>query len=139
MTGELRREHWSVPVPGLTLAGPEGSVQATVHRDGTVALRLICGDSQAEVRLDVCRAAQLSTGIWEAAGAAQQLTTYPDDDRPPPSQRPNGPEDLPKAWLPPARRSAPTQDHSPGLRRRLSPVDRDNALDVRRMIGLRIR
>jgi DNA-binding Xre family transcriptional regulator len=139
VTGELRREHWTVPVPGLTSAGPEGIVQATVHRDGTVALRLTCGDSRAEVRLDACRAAQLSTGIWEAAGAAQQLTAYFNGDQPPPSQRPNGPEDLLKAWLSPARRSAPNQDHFPGPRRRLSPVDGDNALDVRRTIGLRIR
>jgi hypothetical protein len=82
VTGEFSREHWIVPVHGLTHADPDGIVQAIARRDGTVILRLACGDSWTTMRLDVSRAAQLSTGIWEAAGAAQQLTGYLGDDHP---------------------------------------------------------
>jgi hypothetical protein len=53
---------------------------ATARRDGTVILRLARGDSWTTMRLDVSRAASWSTGIWEAAGAAQQLTGYLGED-----------------------------------------------------------
>jgi hypothetical protein len=61
-----------VPVHGLTRADPDGIVQAIARRDGTVSLHMTCGDSRATGWLDVSRAAQLSTGIWEAAGASQR-------------------------------------------------------------------
>ncbi|MGH3796864.1 MAG: helix-turn-helix domain-containing protein [Pseudonocardiaceae bacterium] len=76
-TGNLTREHWIVPVYGLSPADSDGIVQAIARRDGTVILHLTCGHFQTKVLLDVSTAAQLSTGVWEAAGAAQQLTGYP--------------------------------------------------------------
>ncbi|MGH3997824.1 MAG: hypothetical protein ACRDTJ_10225, partial [Pseudonocardiaceae bacterium] len=82
VTDDVSREHWIVPVHGLTCADPNGIVQAIARRDGTVILDLICGDSRITGWLDICRAAQLSTGIWEAAGASQQLTGYLGDDHP---------------------------------------------------------
>jgi hypothetical protein len=82
VTGDVSREHWIVPVHGLTHADPDGIVQAIARPDGTVILHLTCGDSRARVWFDVSRAAQLSTGIWEAAGASQQLTGYLGDDQP---------------------------------------------------------
>lgn len=135
MTGDFfSREHWRVPVHGLIPTDPDGNVETTAHRDGTVALHLTCGDSQAQVRLDVCRAAQLSTGIWEAAGAAQQLNG---DDQPPPSQPPHGSGDLPQAWRP--HPSAPPRERTLRHRRRLPPANQEAARDAMRTIGLRIR
>jgi hypothetical protein len=67
VTGDVSREHWIVPVHGLTCTDPDGAVQAIARRDGTVILDLICGDSRITGWLDVSRAARLSTGIWEAA------------------------------------------------------------------------
>jgi DNA-binding Xre family transcriptional regulator len=140
VTGELSREHWIVPVHGLTQADPDGIVHATARRDGTVILRLVCGDSQTTMRLDVSRAAQLSTGIWEAAGAAQQLTGYLDDDQPPPPQplsTRSGVRPVARQFHP--HRSTPPQDRSPRLQRRPSPVNTDTAIDAVHAIGLRIR
>lgn len=74
--GDLRREHWAVPVHGLASGDPGGVVRAIAGPDGMVMLHLACGDFRAIVRLDVCRAAQLSTGIWEAARVSQQLISY---------------------------------------------------------------
>lgn len=136
---QLSREHWIVPVHGLLPADPNSIMQAIARRDGTVVLHLTCGDSQVEVGLDVCRAAQLSTGIWEAAGTAQRLTGQRDDDQLPPAQPPNGSEDLPEDWRSPARPSAPARARSLKPRRRPFPVEGDAALDARRTIGLRIR
>ncbi|MGH3994144.1 MAG: hypothetical protein ACRDSN_16995, partial [Pseudonocardiaceae bacterium] len=49
--GELHREHWRVPVHGLTHADPDGIVQAIARRDGAVDLHLTCGDSPAAEHL----------------------------------------------------------------------------------------
>jgi hypothetical protein len=81
-TGDVSREHWTVPVHGLIHADPDGIVQAIARPDGTVSLHMTCGDSQTTGWLDVSRAAQLSTGIWEAAGASQRFTRYLGDDQP---------------------------------------------------------
>ncbi|MGH3687284.1 MAG: helix-turn-helix domain-containing protein, partial [Pseudonocardiaceae bacterium] len=120
----VSQEHWTVPVRGLTCADPDGIVQAIARRDGTVILSLTCGDSRTNLRLDVGRAAQLSTGIWEAAGAAQQLTL------PIGSGVQQG-----------ARHVHPHRSSSRGLRSRsrLTPVTNDAALDATRITGLRIR
>ncbi|MGH3930431.1 MAG: helix-turn-helix domain-containing protein [Pseudonocardiaceae bacterium] len=138
MTGDLRREHWIVPVHGLTQADPDGIVQAIARYDGTVSLHLSCGDLRTTVRFDVCRAAQLATGIWEAAGASQQLTRYLGDDQFPPPQRPNGSGDLPEAWRAHSDRNARTRRSSPRHRRRLTPANNSAAVDATRTIGLRI-
>lgn len=45
VTGDVSREHWIVPMHGLT-CDPDGIVQATARRDGTVILDLNCGDSR---------------------------------------------------------------------------------------------
>ncbi|MGH3933030.1 MAG: helix-turn-helix domain-containing protein [Pseudonocardiaceae bacterium] len=135
-TGDLHREHWTVPVRGLTPADPDGTVQAIARPDGTVILNSTCGHSRTTVRLDVCRAAQLSTGIWEAAGTAQHLTGPLGDDPPAP---PHGSADLPAAWYSHPSRHAPPRDRSPKRRRRLPPVNQAAARDARRTIGLRIR
>lgn len=79
--GDLRREHWVVPVHSLNTTAPDGTAQAIARPDGTMILQVNCGRSQITVRLDVSRAAQLSTGIWEAAGIAQQLTHRPDHNQ----------------------------------------------------------
>jgi hypothetical protein len=90
MTGDLSREHWTVPVHGLTRADPDGIVQAIARRDGTVSLHMTCGDTQTTGWLDVSRAAQLCTGIWETAGASQQLTGHLRDDQPLPPPHGSG-------------------------------------------------
>ncbi|MGH3722013.1 MAG: helix-turn-helix domain-containing protein [Pseudonocardiaceae bacterium] len=139
-TGDVSREHWIVPVHSLTRTDPDGIVRAIARRDGTVILDLTCGDSRITGWLDVSRAAQLSTGIWEAAGAGQQLTGYLGDDHPP--LPPHGPGARPVARpshlhgnTPPLRR------HSPMPRRRLNPVNQTAAMDAddTRTIGRRIR
>lgn len=136
MTGDLQREHWTVPVRGLTYADPDGIVQASARRDGTVVLRLSCGDCGITVRLDVSRAAQLSTGVWEAAGAAQQLTGSLDNGQPPQALA-TGVRPRPVARRFDPHGSTPPPDHSSGLRRRPTPVT-DAAMDAMRTIGLRI-
>jgi hypothetical protein len=73
---------WVVPVQALTRADPDGIVRLVACRDGSVILHLSCAGTQGAVRLDVSRAAQLSTGIWEAAGASQQLASYLNNDPP---------------------------------------------------------
>lgn len=133
VTGDLSREHWIVPVHGLTPADPDGTVQASARRDGTVILHLAYGDHGATMRLDVCRAAQLSTGIWEAAGTAQQLTEYLDDDQPPPPPS-TGSGIRPLVRRRHSHRSASPPDRSP---RRLTPVSQEAAM-MMRTIGLRI-
>jgi hypothetical protein len=75
VTGDLSREYWIVPVHGLTRAESDGVVQAIARPDGTVILHLTCGGSRTTVRLDGSRAAQFSTGIWEAASSDQQTTS----------------------------------------------------------------
>lgn len=134
MTGDVSREHWIVPVQGLSPADPDGVVQASARGDGTVILRLVCGDWWTAMRLDVSRAAQLSTGIWEAAGAAQLLTGYPGDDQLPlPQLLSTGSKVRPVTRRLHTRRSTPPQDPSP--LRQPTPVNQD----TRRTIGLRIR
>jgi DNA-binding Xre family transcriptional regulator len=138
VTGDLSREHWIVPVHGLTRADPDGIVQAIARRDGTVSLHMTCGDTRTTGWLDVSRAAQLCTGIWEAAGASQQLTGYLGDDQPLP---PHGSGDPPVAGRSHHHRDTPPQRSSPRLRRRLTPVNQAAAMDTddTRMIGQRIR
>lgn len=122
---------------GLAPTDSEGTVEVLAHRDGTVILHSTCGRSRTTVRFDVCRAAQLSTGIWEAAGAAQHLTPYSRDNQPSPPQPPDGSEDLSQAWyLPP---STPPRARSPRRRRKLPPVNQEATQDATRTIGLRIR
>ncbi len=137
MIGDLHREHWIVPVHGLTHADPDGIVQAIARRDGTVILYLNCEDSQTTVRFDVSRAAQLSTGIWEAAGVAQQLTGHLSNDQSPFT----GSGVRPGAWRSHPYRSAPPRDRFPRHRRRLTPVHEGAGMDAdeTRAIGRRIR
>jgi hypothetical protein len=80
VSGDISRENWVVPVRGLTCAIPDGVARMVACRDGSVALHVSCAGTQVSVRLDISRAAQLSTGLWEAAGASQQLTSYLSDD-----------------------------------------------------------
>ncbi len=139
VTGDLSREHWTVPVHGLTHTDPDGTVHVIARRDGTVSLHLACGDTQTTVRLDVCRAAQLCTGIWEAAGASQQLTAHLGDDQPlPPPPRSGAP---PVAGPAHHHRDTPPRRSSPRLQRRLTPVNQAAATDAdnTRTIGQRIR
>ncbi|MGQ0777503.1 MAG: helix-turn-helix domain-containing protein [Pseudonocardiales bacterium] len=135
MTGKVSREHWIVPVCGLTQADPDGLVQAIAHPDGTVNLHLTCGDSQVMVRLDISRAAQISTGIWEAAGVAQQLTGHLGEL---PPQPPHVPEDQPAIWRSHPHRKALPRDRSPRTRRRPARVNNDATRDIKRTIGWRI-
>jgi hypothetical protein len=73
MSGDISRDHWKVPVQSLTRANPDGMARLAACRDGSVTLHLTCAGTQIGARLDISRAAQLSTGIWEAAGVSQQL------------------------------------------------------------------
>ena len=82
VSGDISRAHWVVPVQALTPTDPEGVVRLVACRDGSVTLHVSCAGTRGTVRLDVSRAAQLSTGIWEAAGVSQWLTGYLDDDPP---------------------------------------------------------
>jgi DNA-binding XRE family transcriptional regulator len=135
VTGDVSREHWIVPVHGLTSDDSDGTMQAIARRDGTVILHLTCGDSRITGWLDVSRAAQLSTGIWEAAGASQQLTGYLGDDHPPLSPHGSG---IRRSHL---HDNAPLRRSSPTPRRRLNPVNHAAAMDAddTRTIGRRIR
>lgn len=139
MTGDVSREHWIVPVHGLTCTDPDGIVQAIARRDGTVILDLTCGDARIAGRLDVSRAAQLSTGIWEAAGASQQLTGYLGDDHPP--LPPHGSGVRPEVRRSHLRLNTPLRRSTPMPRRRLHPVNQAAAMDgdETRTIGRRIR
>lgn len=74
------RDHWTVPVQGISSADTDGAVHVVACRDGTVLLRITYRSNvsyQRIVKLDVSRAAQLSTAVWEAAGVAQQLAGRP--------------------------------------------------------------
>jgi len=139
VTGDVSRERWIVPVHGLTGTDPDGVVQAIARRDGTVILDLTCGDSRITGWLDVSRAAQLSTGIWEAAGASQQLTGYLGDDHP--ALPPHGSGVRPVVQRSHLHRNAPLRRNSPMPRQRLTPVNQAAAMDAddTRMIGQRIR
>ncbi len=137
VTGDVSREHWTVPVSGRTRADPDGVVQAIAGRDGTVSLRVTCGDTRITVQFDVSRAAQISTGIWEAAGASQHLNGYRGDSQPPPP--PQAPGELPAAWHSSTHHAAPRRRSYARRPRRLSPVTNDAARDTIRTIGLRIR
>jgi transcriptional regulator with XRE-family HTH domain len=108
VNGDISRANWVVPVQALTRADPEGVVRLAACRDGSVTLHLSCAGTQSTVRLDVSRAAQLSTGIWEAAGASQRLANGLDE---PPAR--------PRAPRPPTRSGKPAANlantPSPGL------------------------
>lgn len=87
MTGELHREHWRVPVRGLTPTDPDGIVQAIARRDGTVNLHVNCGESRTTVLLDVCRAAQLSSGSGKPPEPpSTSATTSPHHSHNPPDR-----------------------------------------------------
>jgi len=83
-----------MPVLGLH---PEANatIELIARADGTAILRITHdtseGGSQRIVVLDVTTAAQLSVGIWEAAGVAQQLNGRLGGDRPPPHRPPRQP------------------------------------------------
>ncbi|MGB6162292.1 MAG: helix-turn-helix transcriptional regulator [Pseudonocardiaceae bacterium] len=133
VTGDVSREHWTVPVHGLTGADPDGIMQAIARRDGTVILHMTCGDIRITGWLDVCRAAQLCTGIWEAAGASQQLTGYLGDDHSPLPAHGSG---VRRSRL---HENAPPRPSSPMPRRRLNLVNHAGAMDADDTIGRRIR
>ena len=144
MSGDISRENWEVPVQGLTRADPYGIVQLVACRDGSVILHLTCAGAQGSVRLNISRAAQLSTGIWEAAGVSQQLTGCLGDDRlpaPRPPCLPTGSEDPPVAWHSHSHRGVPPRGSSPGRRRGPASVNEGTAVDVEeaRTIGWRLR
>jgi hypothetical protein len=82
VSGDVSRANWVVPVRALTRSGSEGIVRLVACRDGSVTLHLSCAGTQGTVRLDISRAAQLSTGIWEAAGTSLQLSQFPSDGQP---------------------------------------------------------
>ncbi|MGQ0778394.1 MAG: helix-turn-helix domain-containing protein [Pseudonocardiales bacterium] len=136
VTGDLYREHWKVRVPGPTPTDPEGSAHAIAHADGTMSLHLRDGTSRTTLRLHVGQAAQLSTGIWEAATAAQHLTGHPNQD--PPLPLPTGSAELPLTWRTPASCRAPA-DRSARRWRMLASITPDATKDARRRIGLRLR
>ncbi len=127
VTGDVSREHWIVPVHGLTCTDPDGTVQATARRDGTVILNMTCGDARIMGWLDVSRAAQLSTGIWEAAGASQQLTRHLDDQSLLPT---HGSGVRPVAGHPHLHRKTPLGRSVPRPQRRLNPVNHAAAIDA---------
>ncbi|MBV9141832.1 MAG: helix-turn-helix transcriptional regulator [Pseudonocardiales bacterium] len=82
MSGDISRADWVVPVQALAPTEPEGIVRLVACRDGSVTVHLSCAGTRGTVRLDVSRAAQLSTGIWEAAGLSQRFIAHLDDDPP---------------------------------------------------------
>ncbi|MGH3916075.1 MAG: helix-turn-helix domain-containing protein [Pseudonocardiaceae bacterium] len=93
MSGDIGREHWTVPVKGMTGADSDAVdlyavVQLVACDDGSVALQLTCSGRKTRVRFDISRAAQLSAGVWEAAQVAQQLKNRLGDGRSHPPSRP---------------------------------------------------
>lgn len=80
--GDITRANWVVPVQALTRGNPEGIVRLVACRDGSVTLHVSCAGTRGTVRLEVSRAAQLSTRIWEAAGISQRFIAHLDDDPP---------------------------------------------------------
>ncbi|MGH8919983.1 MAG: helix-turn-helix domain-containing protein, partial [Actinomycetes bacterium] len=103
MSGDIGREHWTVPANGMTGADPDATdpdatdpdaadsdavVRLVACDDGSVALHLTCSGRKTRVRFDVSRAAQLSAGVWEAAQLAQRLKNRLGDDRSRPPPRP---------------------------------------------------
>ncbi|MGH3798561.1 MAG: helix-turn-helix domain-containing protein, partial [Pseudonocardiaceae bacterium] len=144
MNGDISQENWMVPVQALTRASPDGTVQLVACRDGSVTLHLTCAGTQGSVRLNISRAAQLSTGIWEAAGVSQQLTGRLDNDQPPPPQSPRlptGSEGSPVAWRSDPHRGVPPRGSSLGRRRGPALVNEGAAVGAEeaRAIGWRLR
>ncbi len=142
MSGDISRDHWKVPVQGLTRANPEGMARLAACRDGSVTLHLTCAGTQIGARLDISRAAQLSTGIWEAAGVSQQLTRRLGDDWSPPPQLPTG-SGKPAGSLvtaPPPRHTAPGRQPR-RIGRGPTSVNEGAAMDAdeARTIGWRLR
>jgi transcriptional regulator with XRE-family HTH domain len=145
MSGDISREHWGVPVQGLTRADPDGTVQLVACRDGSVTLHLTCAGTAGTVRLNISRAAQLSTGIWEAAGISQQLTERLGNNRPP-SRRPprlptgSGEPTSNLVIAPPPRRTAPGR-RPRGVGRGPTSVNEGATMDAEqaRTIGWRLR
>lgn len=141
MSGDVGREHWAVPVQGLTRTDPDGVVQLLACRDGCVALHLTCSDRKTSVRFDVSRAAQLSTGVWEAAQLAQQLTDRPGDERPRPSRPTRSAQPASNLVSAPAPRLIASGQRLRGSGAGPTPVNEDAGMDAdeARTIGQRIR
>jgi transcriptional regulator with XRE-family HTH domain len=144
VNGEISREDWTVPVQGLTRTSPEGIARMVACRDGTVTLHLSCAGSLVSVKLDVSRAAQLSTGIWEAAGTSQQLTSHLDTDRPARPRLPRLPtrSGTPAGSLVSAPPPGPTTPRRPsaGVGRGPAVVNEGAAMEAEhaRTIGVRL-
>jgi transcriptional regulator with XRE-family HTH domain len=140
--GDISRENWGVPVQGLTHTDPDGIVQLVACRDGSVILHLTCAGTQGRVRLNVSRAAQLSTGIWEAAGVSQQLTRHPADHRSPPRQLPTRSGEPASNLVAAPSPSRPTPGRRPrGVGGGPTPANEGAAMDAEeaRTIGWRLR
>ncbi|MGQ0774247.1 MAG: helix-turn-helix domain-containing protein [Pseudonocardiales bacterium] len=94
VSGDISREHWRMPVLGLRPEA-DGIIELSARADGTATLRItwdtVKGSDQCIVVLDVTKAAQLSVGVWEAAGVAQRLAGRRGGDRLPPPQPPGLP------------------------------------------------
>ncbi len=145
MSSDISRDHGKVPVQSLTRANPDGIARLVACRDGSVTLHLTCAGTQIGARLDISRAAQLSTGIWEAAGVSQQLTRRLGDDWSPPPQLPRLPTGSgePASSLvtaPPPRRTAPSR-RLRGVGGGPASVNEGAAMDAEeaRTIGWRLR
>ncbi len=140
VSGEISREDWRVPVQGLARADPDGILRLVACRDGSVTLHLSCASTQGGVRLDVSRAAQLSIGVWEAAGVSQQLTMRLSDSQPAPPQ-PAGSGEPPVAWRSYPQQGVPPRVSSPVRRRGPASVNEGAAMDAEhaRTIGWRLR
>lgn len=145
MSGDVGREHWTVPAQDMAGTEPEAMVQLLACRDGTVALQLTCAGHQASIRFDVSRAAQLSTGIWEAAQLAQQLKNRVGDEQPCPPPPPSQPAESrkPASSLVSAPPSRSTVSRPPprSIDEGPAPEDEGAGMDAEeaRTIGHRIR
>jgi transcriptional regulator with XRE-family HTH domain len=142
VSSDISRDHWKVSVQGLTCPDLDGMARLAACHDGSVTLHLTCAGTQVGVRLDISRAAQLSTGIWEAAGVSQQLTRRLGDGWSPPPQLPTG-SGQPTSSLvnaPPPRRAAPRRRPG-GIGGGPTPVNEGATMDAEeaRTIGWRLR
>ena len=141
MSGDISRDHWKVPVQALTRANPDGMARLAACRDGSMTLHLTCAGTQIGVRLNVSRAAQLSTGIWEAAGISQQLIERLGHDwSPPPLPTGSGKPASSLGTTPPPRHTTPGQ--RPRRTGRVpTPANEGTTMDAEeaRTIGWRLR
>ncbi|MGH3973316.1 MAG: hypothetical protein ACRDS9_08320 [Pseudonocardiaceae bacterium] len=75
MTADLSREHWIVPVHGLTHADPNGIVQAIARPDGTVILHLTRGDSRTEAHHPEIPSRAIGAGLLPCIRAPRWMLT----------------------------------------------------------------